>query len=513
MKEHEELLKTPFGVERNAEYFREVKGFTAIPNNRVEEIDRERKVVRALNLKTGEEAEFPYDKLVLATGGSPVVPSFEGVELGNIFRLKTIEDGVAIKKYVETGNVRKAVVVGAGLIGLEMVESFKQRGLTVVVVELLDSILPALFDRDMGLLIESYLKSEGVEIHTSERVVRLVGDDHGNVKTVITDRGELAADTVLIAVGLRPVVELAKKAGLAIGTTNAIKVNEFLQTSDPDIYAGGDCVENVYWHSDRKVYTPLGSVANKHGRIIADHIAGKKDSFPGVSGTVVWKVLNMNIARTGLTERDAQKFGYEVETVICPSPDRPHYYPGASYVLVKLIADRHSGKLLGAQIIGPGDVVQRINVVVSVLRFEGTVSQLSTLDLAYAPPFAPAMDAIITAANVMLNKLEGLAKALSPLKVKEKLDRGDDVVLLDVRSPQEYESVRIDDPRVTLLPLGKLRREWRQLPREKEIIAFCGASLRGYEAQKILENKGFTDVKFMDGGLAAWPFEKFVKSS
>jgi rhodanese-related sulfurtransferase len=199
--------------------------------------------------------------------------------------------------------------------------------------------------------------------------------------------------------------------------------------------------------------------------------------------------------------------GIEVETIICPGHDRPHFYPGRANIIVKLIAEKQTGKLLGAQIVGPGDVAKRTEVVVSSLSLGATVAQIGSLDLAYAPPFSPAMDGIITAAHVMENKLKGLARGVSPLLVKEKLDRGDDFILLDVRSPQEWESVRIDRPNAKLIPLGKLRVECENLPKDKEIITLCQFSLRGYEAQRILDARGFKDVKFMDGGMIGWPFE------
>lgn len=514
VKDDESLMNTPTGVVRNAQFFKNVKGFDAIIHVRAEEIDAAQKVVRAINVETGTLEDFHYDKLVIATGGSPVVPPFEGADLANIFRLSTIEDGRAIKNYINTGNAKNAVIVGAGLIGLEMVEAFKERGVTVSVVELLDWVAPALLDEDMGLLVSQYLTSEGVGIHTSEKVLRFEGDGAGNVQKVITNKNELPADMVLLSIGLRPNVGLAQKAGLDISETGAILVNEFCQTSDPDIYAGGDCVDNNHGITGERAYTPLGSAANKHGRIIADHIVGKATTpFPGVFGTAICKVLKYTIARTGLSEREAVTLGYRAQTIICPGPDKPHFYPTVDMVIIKLVADSDTGKILGAQLIGPGDVAKRADVVATGLAFGATAARLSTVDLAYSPPFSSALDAIITAANVMLNKLEGLAKSLSPLAVKEKVDRGDDFVFLDVRSPQEYEQVRIENPAVMLIPLGKLRQEWTKIPRDKEVIAFCAASLRGYEAQLILEANGFTNVKFMDGGLAAWPFEKVVAES
>ncbi|RLA93539.1 MAG: pyridine nucleotide-disulfide oxidoreductase, partial [Deltaproteobacteria bacterium] len=482
VKEHKELMSTPIGVIRDEVFFKNVKGVTVYTKTLAEEIDREKKVVKAVNTETGERREFPYDKLVVGVGGNPVVPPIEGANLNNIFRLSTIQDGLAIKKFLANSKADSAVIVGAGLIGMEMAEAIDIWGAEVTVVEMLEWVLPTILDKDMGLILGKYLEGESINILTSEKVSRFEGDENGKVRKVITDKNELDADMVLLAIGVRPNVDLAKKAGLAIGETGAIQVNEYLQTSDPDIYAGGDCVENTHRLTGKKVYTPMGSTANKHGRVIADHITGEATPFPGVLGTTICKVLDFNVARTGLSEKDARSEGMDVETVICPGQDRPHYYPGRANIIVKLVAEKKTGKLLGAQIIGPGDVAKRIDIVVTALSLGATVEQIASLDLAYAPPYSPAMDNIITAANVMNNKIKGLAKGISPLLVKEKLDRGEDFILLDVRSPDEYDKVRIEHSNVTLIPLGKLRSEIDKLSRDKEIITFCQLSLRGYEA-------------------------------
>ncbi|MFH0814464.1 MAG: FAD-dependent oxidoreductase, partial [Pseudomonadota bacterium] len=452
--DHKELLSTPLGVIRDENFFKNVKGVTVYTKTRAEEIDREKKIVKTINTETGEQKEFSYDKLVLAVGGSPVVPSIKGVHLNNIFKLSTIEDGLAIKKHLAGGKVDRAVIVGAGLIGMEMAEALNLWGGEVSVVEMLDWVLPTMLDKDMGLILRRYLEGRNINILTSERVVRFEGDEQGNVDKVITDKNELESDLVLLSVGVRPNVELARKASLLIGETGAIQVNEYLQTSDPDIYAGGDCVENTHRLTGKKVYTPQGSTANKHGRVIADHITGERYSFPGVLGTAICKVLDFNVARTGLSEKDAASQGFDVETVICSGQDRPHYYPEWANIIIKLIADKKNGNLLGVQIVGQGDVAKRIEIVVSAISLGANVRKIATFDLAYAPPFSPAMDNIITAANVMENKLRGVAKSISPLLVKEKLERGDDFIFLDVRSPKEYEELRIDHPKVKLIPLG-----------------------------------------------------------
>ena len=507
----EKLLSTPTGVIRDSAFLTNVKGVTVHTKTLAEKIDRKKKVVKALNTETGKRKQFAYDKLILGVGGSPIVPPIEGIDLNQIYTLWSVEDALAIKDFLSLRKVKKVTIVGAGLIGVEMIDAFDRWETEVTIIEMLDWVLPKIVDRDYGLFVGRYLEDSGIRIQTSERVLQFEGDKTGNVKKVITDKNDFETDMVLLSIGVRPNVELAKEAGLALGETGAIKVNEFMQTSDRDIYAGGDCVENTHRITGKKVYAPMGSTANKHGRVIADHITGGKFRFPGVLGTGICKVLDLKIARTGLSEGEARSQGFAIETIICPGPDRPHYYPGANSVITKLVAEKKSGKLLGAQIMGLGDVAKRIDIAATALSFGATVEQMGMLDLAYAPPFSLALDNIITAAHVMDNKLQGLAKSVSPLIVQDKLDRGEDFILLDVRGPGEYEMLRIEKPNVTLMPLGKVREEYKKLPKNKEIIAFCAVSMRGYEAQRIMEGKGFKNVKFMDGGIAAWPFEKYLK--
>ena len=500
------LMDTPVGVVRDTLFFKNVKGITALTRTEARAIDLQRKVVETVDLATGAAAKIAYDSLVIATGATPFVPPVDGADIKGIFTLATIHDGLAVKKYIAQQAVKKAVIIGGGLIGLETAEALCRLGCTVTIVEKLDRLLPVMLDTDIALLLARYLAAKGVQILTEESVERFEGDQNGFLAAVITRKQKLTADLAVIAAGVRPNTELARAAGLEIGLTGAIKVDSHLRTSDPAIYAGGDCVENINCLTGRGVFAPMGSTANKHGRIIADNIAGDDVMWPGVLGTAICRLFDYTVARTGLAEEEAISLGYSVETAIVPGPDKPHFYQGAQPVIIKLVADKATGRLLGAQMIGPGDVAKRIEIAAVCLSFGATASHAATLDLAYAPPFSPAMDNMITAVNVICNKLEGRALGISPLAVKQMLDRGDAIVFLDVRSPQEFSEMRIDHPAVMLLPLGKLRAEAETLPKDRPIIITCKTSLRAYEAQLILQAKGFTDVKFMDGGLMAWPF-------
>ena len=335
---------------------------------------------------------------------------------------------------------------------------------------------------------------------------RIIDDGSGRASVVETANGDrFDADMVVVAIGVRPNVRLAKEAGLKIGVTGAIAVDEYLRTSDPDIYAGGDCVENIDLVTGRKVYLPLGSTANKHGRVIGDNVTGGETRFPGVTLTAVFKVLDFNVGKTGLSEREARELGFVAVTATAPRTDCSDYYPKNKPFIVKLIADRRSQKLLGCQALGTGEVVKRIDVVSTCLRFGAAINDLADLDLGYAPPYSTAIDAVAHAANVLRNKIQGLAHGISATELKGKMAGDDDFVLLDVRSRQEVEVRPFNDRRVVNIPIEELRSRLNELPR-KEVVIFCKTSVRAYDAERILRGVGFNDVKFLDGSLTAWPY-------
>ncbi|WP_224982088.1 FAD-dependent oxidoreductase [Geomonas agri] len=499
VKELKELMSTPVGVVRDQNFFSKVKGVAVRTNSEVTGIDRQRKVIR-LREGEGAETELPYDKLVLATGSSPVVPPIDNVSLDNVFTVKSIEDAELLKERAVPGAT--ACIIGAGLIGLETAEALQGKGMRVTLVEMRDQLLPGVLDPEVAAVVEKQVKLQGVTVFTGCAVTGLAGD--GQVRQVIAGGQEIAADLVVLAPGVKPNVALAREAGLAIGVTGAIAVDERQATSDPDIYACGDCCEATHLVTGNKVFVPLGSTANKQGRVAGINAAGGAATFAGVIGTSILKVFNVNAGKTGLTENEARAQGFDVETVLSPAPDRAHFYPGAKPILLKLVAERGTGRFLGLQAAGEGAVDKRLDAAAAAITFRASVEQLSQLDLAYAPPYSAAMDNLIVAADIMKNKLAGHARGISAREVKRKLDEGDDFILLDVRSPAEHGEIGIAGAK--LIPLGALRERLEELPRDKEIVAFCKISLRGYEAQKILDAAGFANVKFMDGGIMAWPY-------
>lgn len=499
VEDSKELMSTPVGTVRDSAFFKKVKNTTVLNHTEATAIDRENKTV-TIESRDGEEQVLPYDKLVLATGAQSAVPPIPGVDLGNIYNLKDIHDAEAIKATLGDHKALNAVIVGGGLIGVETAEAFHEMGCRITIVEFLPNIL-GLMDPEMAALVENHLEAKGVKVMTSTKVTEFKGD--GTVQTVVTDQGELPADIVIMAVGVRPATQLAQDAGLNIGPTRAIAVNQQMRTSDPDIYAVGDCAEKKNLITGQPAYVPLGSTANKEGRVAANAICGIRDSFPGILGSAICKVFDFAVARTGLGEKEARDNGYDVVTCLAPAPDKPHFMDGAKPLFLKLIADRQTGRLLGAQATGPGEAARRIDIAAMALTADMTVDQLANADLVYAPPYSPAVDNIITAANILRNKIDGLVDGVTPTEVQTVIERGDDVTLLDVRSPAELEQMRIDG--AVNIPLGALRGRLEELDRSKPVVAFCKISLRGYEAALILKKAGFEDVKVMDGGILMWP--------
>jgi len=508
----DDLMATPTGVVRDPNFFRMVKDIEVKNHTLAESIDRENKIVKAVDLSTGKPLEYEYDALVLSVGSQFKKPPFPGIDLTGVHFLQTVEDAKGIRDESGPLEGKNAVVVGAGLIGLEATESLKAKGMNITMIEMAEQAMGNLFDHEMVFHLHNELKRNGVVLKTLETVREIKGDDRSAVTSVVTDKGEYPADLVLVAVGVNPNTRLAEQAGLEIGETGAIRVDAAMRTSDPDIYAGGDCVENRSIVTGKPVFAPMGSTANKHGRVIGDNICGIASEFKGVCGTAICRVFDINVTRTGLTEKQAKAMGYDCVTILSPAPDKPHFLDDAKLIIIKLVVDRATHALLGAQIAGPGDVAKRMEIAVANISSGSRVTDIAQYDLAYAPPFSPAMDNIITAANIAENKLYDRGCSLSPVEVKAKIDNGDDFIFLDVRSPQEYEQMRIEDPRIKLVPLGKLRSMLAELPKDKEIIAFCKISLRGYEAERILTGAGYKNVKYMDGGVVCWPYKKVVFS-
>jgi NADPH-dependent 2,4-dienoyl-CoA reductase/sulfur reductase-like enzyme/rhodanese-related sulfurtransferase len=490
-------------IVRTPDYFHKVLNINVLTEHRVESINSGGKNIVVRNLKTNSAFPLPYYRLVLAVGASHTIPEYECVHYGNIFTLHDVGSAIKIKLLLQQKKVKNALIVGGGFIALEMAETLTTYGINTRLIIRRDQILSN-FDKDMALLVQNYIKTKGVNVLEEDEVVKFEADKNGSVANVITKKQSVPAEFVLLATGTKPNIDLARKAGITIGSTGAIKVNDRLETNISDIYAVGDCTESIHMVTGKPVWIPLATTANKHGRIAGINICGGNDTFPGVLGTFVVRVFDWTVAKTGLSEKEAIKNGFNTESIIVPSHDNAHYYPGSKLIIVKLIAEKRSGQLLGAEIVGDGVVDKRIDVVSSVLVGKATVEQLSKYDLSYAPPYSTPMDPLITAANVLRNKLEGKIQSISPFNAKQKRERKDDFVLLDVRTKQEYDNGHIEG--CCHIPLNELKSRTDTLDKKKEIITYCGVGIRAYQACQVLKNAGFENVKFMEGGIRAWAY-------
>ncbi len=501
------LIATPTGVVRDSTFFSKVKDIKAVVNTEVTAINRKEKTLTTVNLETQKESTVPYDKLVLTTGAEPIFPNFPGKDLENISTLQSMEDADFLKQFAIEKNISKAVVIGGGLIGIETCEALQLAGIDITIVDMLDQVLPFL-DWDMAKLVENHLISKGVKVMTGTAVCGFKGKD-GKVCGVELETGEtLDCELAVVSIGVRPNSKLAKDAGLRIGLSGGISVNRFMQTDDPHIYAAGDCVEVTNLVTHNKQHWPMGDAANLQGRVVAQNVAsGNIQEYEGFVGTGICKVFDYCAGSTGLSEKMAKKEGYaNLITAVHAAPDKPGFM-GGKPIIMKLLADKTTGKFLGLQAVGPGDVSKRIAMAAVALHGRMCISHLVNLDLPYAPPFSPAIDNFIAGVHVLENKWRKNMTGISSVDVKKKIDAKEDIFLLDVRGPGEYEAMRLDLGE-TLIPLGKLRDSLNKLPedKKKEIIVYCKISLRGYEASCFLKSQGFTDVKVMEGGLISWPF-------
>ena len=503
------LLCTPTGITRDPEFYLNAKGIIAKTETEATAIDRENRTVTCKKVKTGEVETIPFDKLIITTGATPTLPPIPGIDLEGITTLQTMQDTDYLRKIRDEKKVKKAIVVGGGLIGIETCEALHLAGIHITVIELLPQLLSFL-DPEMAKLVENHVKSRSANVITQNGVVKFLGE-HGRLAGVKLQNGtELSCELAVVAVGVTPNVKIAREAGIVIGETGGILVDEHMQTSDPNIYAAGDCVESYNIITGKKVLAPFGDLANLQGRVAGQNaILGNRVKFPGTIQTGICKVFSYTAGSTGLSERACLKLGYtDIETAVNAGPDKPGFMKG-KLLVTKLVADRKTGKILGAQCVGPGDVSRQIAQWAMAIKGNLTVDDVANADLPYAPPFSLAIDHTICTAHVMQNKLSGLMQGISVSAVKKKVDGSDNLFLLDVRDADEYEEVRLGIGE-TLIPIDVLRKRLSEMPvdKKKEIICFCKISLRGYEAARILTSHGWENVKVMEGGINAWPYPR-----
>jgi len=493
-------------VVRTPEHFLKEFGIKILTGHEATSIDVKSKSVVAKDLTTGEDKSFPYDTLIIATGATPVVPPVPGIDLPGVHTVRSITDAEQIAGALagRAGKIaERAVVVGGGMIGLEVAENLKARGLEVAVVELTSQVLPG-FDPEMAALVEEALRANGVDVYTGEKVTSFAAGPDGRLSKAVTSSREIPCDLAIWATGVKPNTALAKAAGIELGPTGAIKVDDNMRTSVPDVFAVGDCAENKNLLTGRAAWYPMGSTANKMGRIAAMNLEEDGDEapfLPGVLGTAVLKVFSTSAAKTGLSEKAARDEGFDVVTVLVPASDRAHYYPGYKTIVTKLVVDAPTHRVLGAQVVGEGVVDKPIDIIATAISLGGTVDDLAVLDLAYAPPFSMAMSSTIVAANVALNKLTGKMSGISPEALKERL--GDpDLQIVDVRTDAEVATGMI--PGSVHIPLSQLAQRIEELDRRKTQVLVCRVGLRAYLAANILRAAGFEKAAILDGGMVMW---------
>ena len=505
--ERNALLATPMGVVRDPAYFAAVKGVDARVNTEVTGIDRENRIVSCVDLGSGEQSTVEYDKLILCTGAAPRRPPVPGIDLDGVCSLSEMRDADELRGLVDSGRVRDAVIVGGGLIGIEVCEALADSGMNVSVVEMLSQLLTFL-DWEMAKLVEKHVASKGVTVHTDNGVAEFLGKNGKLTGVRLKDGTEVPCELAVVSIGVVPAADLARDAGLEIGGFGGVAVDEHMRTSDPSIYAAGDCVEVTNRITGKKVFAPYGDLANLEARVAADNmVLGDQRTFPGTVNSGICKVFDLSAGATGLSEKRARDEGFDVITATNSSLDRPGFM-GARLLVSKMVADAKTGRILGFQCVGPGEVNRQLAEAAMAVMNGNTVLDINTADLPYAPPFSLAIDHFITTAHILDNKMTGRMTGISNAEVKARLDNGEKPFILDVRAPGEFAAMRLDVDE-TLVPLGALRNSLDKLPEDKstEIITFCKISMRGYEAQRILESHGWTNVKVMEGGIMAWPFK------
>ncbi|MFP4691468.1 MAG: FAD-dependent oxidoreductase [Bacteroidales bacterium] len=464
-------------------------------------IQPEDKTATIKNLSTGEEYVQDYDKLVLSPGAEPVRPNLPGIDAEGIFTLRNVADTDRIKAYVDKHQIRRAIVVGAGFIGLEMAENLHQLGIFVSIVEMAEQVMTPL-DYSMASLVHQHLKTKNVEFFLKDGVSSFNRDENG-LSVKLQSGRELQSDLVILSIGVRPDSQLAREAGLELGKTGGIKVNEYLQTSLPDIYAVGDAIEYPNPITGISQITYLAGPANKQGRICADNIVhGNQRKYQGSINTAIAKVFDLTVASTGVSGRTLRKANIRYCSTITHSGSHAGYYPGAIPMSIKIVFDPDSGKLYGGQIVGYEGVDKRIDLISSVIKNGGSIHDLTEIEHAYAPPYSSAKDPVNIAGFAAENIVNGKVKSCSWRELTE-LDRKD-AFLLDVRTPDEYGLGTIGD--AVNVPIDELRDRMEEIPRDKRIIVFCGVGHRGYVAARILMQHGFRQVENLNGGTKTYEF-------
>lgn len=504
VSDHQQLQETSFHMVRDEQFFHDCKDFKVMTETRALSIDRKAKTVLVQG-KDGTQTTLPYDKLVLGTGSSPRKLPIPGRELGNVFTVATLDEAIRIKEQVAHG-LGSAVVVGGGFIGLEMAEAFADMwGIETTVVEVAEQIMPGFMSKAMATIAEKHLTENGVTVLTSEMVQSIEGED-GKVTRVVTNKRTIETELVILAVGVIPNDSLAREAGLLCSDRGGIVVSKTMQTSDPDIYAGGDCVlvENLV--TGKPGYYPLGSLANRQGRIIGTNVAGGRETFDGAIGTYIIKLFDYGFAGTGLSLPVALREGFDAFSTHVMMTDHSHFYPKRDMVSLEIVVERNTGRVLGLQgVCHNGDSVKdRIDAMAAILKFRPTLRDVSNMELAYAPPFGSAMDVLNAAANAAENILMGRNVPIQPVEFAKLWENRvtENLLCIDTREWGNAEPFVTKYPEFWKnIPQGQIKNRLDEIPRDKRIVLLCNTGGRSYESQVTLRHAGFLEPVNLQGGM------------
>lgn len=471
------------------EKFSALTGVEVITDALVAEVDFKKKSLSYIK-GSSNVIEETYDKLIIATGASPIVPNIPGYELDGVFTLRTPDDADAIKAYAKRDDVRSAVIAGAGFIGLEVAENLKRIGLSVTVIDMADNIMPSAMDEEMARWAKRKMEEAGIRIQTGVRAEAILGAD--KVSALKTDKLEIKADMVILALGVRPSTKFLENTGLEM-EKGAILVDEHMRTNIPDVYAAGDCALVSHRITGKRLYSAMGSTANISARVLAKNVVGKDSVYPGALGTGVVRLLdNLNAGRTGLTEEAAVKEGFDVVTALAVTDDKAHYYEGSSFFIMKLIAERKTHRMLGFQVLGSGAVDKLTDIAVVAISKGMRVEEMDTLDFSYAPPFSTAISPFVQLCNILENKIIGEFETVTPLEYMRGMAKGYKVI--DVMPEKTI-------PGATWVNLGKVDGPIEGLGKDEKLLLVCARGKRGYFLQNRLKHYGYTNTRVLEGGI------------
>lgn len=506
VSDEKELRNTSFHMTRDEKFFVNAKGVKVLTRTKALAIDRQEKKVLVKNLDSDRQQAIPYDKLVLATGSEPFVLPIPGADLEGVYTISDLHKAIAIKEQLAKGKIGRAVVIGGGAIGIEMAEAFTDLwGVKTSLVEFMPQLLPNILDQTFAAMLANHLREQGVDVHLNEAAVSIEAGSDGKTCRVITANREIETDIVIMAAGVRPRSQLAQEAGLEVSKFG-IAVNQQLQTSDPDIYAAGDCIEITHLVSGNKGLAPMGSLANREGRIVADNLAGIPSTFEGWIGSFIMKAFDVCVGGTGLSYQAAKAAGFAADYVISAQSDRAHFFPEQTVIPLQMVFDRKSRRVLGVQGFGPmGDaILARIDAAAGLISQGGTIADFSKLEMAYAPPFATALDALNATANVADNKAAGRLNTISIADYMAWMsDPGSNPnwLALDIRHPNETAIfLKNFSSRWLAIPYAEIRSRFREIPEDKTVLIICDAGTRSYEIQCFLKHHGLKSL-VLEGGF------------